>query len=291
MSLLSLNVFQSTRISKTVWTWYPAFVWKYTKTSKSILRPALGQSDLKTAGPAPTLIKWHIINFIYCTNKLFLFSRFSLRLWYGIKMCCDDDIDRVTITLPGDFATNVTQINQPTRFNFDVKLCRPILPHNQILCLHAFLNLRSLYFQSLQSLPNWTQLHTLETSPVCTSFQWVNNKHAIASIRTVPAQVIHSAVERAARTLHRMSPCTPVSVPAKITWYWKRCFNLITSQMVFSCFSDLWDSQHLSAAHSLWNLLKEKVMICWLMAESFNSPHFYKYSYFQSIDWVTAAYF
>ena len=33
------------------------------------------------------------------------------------------------------------------------------------------------------------------------------------SIRPVPAPV-----ERAAKTLHRMSPCTPVSVPAKITW-------------------------------------------------------------------------
>ena len=28
----------------------------------------------------------------------------------------------------------------------------------------------------------------------------------------------HFIVERAAETLHRMSPCTPVSVPAKITW-------------------------------------------------------------------------
>ena len=41
------------------------------------------------------------------------------------------------------------------------------------------------------------------------------------SIRSVPAQVtsVYFIVEMAANTLHRMSPCTPVSVPAKITWY------------------------------------------------------------------------
>ena len=41
------------------------------------------------------------------------------------------------------------------------------------------------------------------------------------SIRPVQAQVTIkylNTVERAAKTLHRMSPCTPVSVPAKITW-------------------------------------------------------------------------
>ena len=45
-------------------------------------------------------------------------------------------------------------------------------------------------------------------------------------IRPVPAQVIckYFTVERAAKTLHRMSLCTPVSVPAKITW--KAVFSL-----------------------------------------------------------------
>ena len=41
------------------------------------------------------------------------------------------------------------------------------------------------------------------------------------SVRLVPAQIAskHFTVERAAKPLHRMSPCTPVSVPAKkITW-------------------------------------------------------------------------
>ena len=60
--------------------------------------------------------------------------------------------------------------SHPIRFSFDVEFCQPILPNNQIFSLHHF-NLRSLYFQSLQSLPNWIQLHTSETSPACTSFQ------------------------------------------------------------------------------------------------------------------------
>ena len=58
---------------------------------------------------------------------------------------------------PGDFLTNVKQISS----HFNVAFCRPALPHNQILCLHDF-NLRSLYFQSLQPLLNWIQLHTPE---------------------------------------------------------------------------------------------------------------------------------
>ena len=53
--------FQRIRISKTAWTRYPVFVWKYTRTSKSIWRPALYQSDFNTAGPVPILIEWHII--------------------------------------------------------------------------------------------------------------------------------------------------------------------------------------------------------------------------------------
>ena len=61
---------------------------------------------------------------------------------------------------PGDFVTKMKQKKkQPIRFNFSVKFCRPVLSRNQILCLHHF-HLRSLYFQSLQSLPNWIQLDT-----------------------------------------------------------------------------------------------------------------------------------
>ena len=43
----------------------PIFVWEYTKTGKSILRPAFDQSNRKAAGPAPILIKCHIINSKY----------------------------------------------------------------------------------------------------------------------------------------------------------------------------------------------------------------------------------
>ena len=64
-------------------------------------------------------------------------------------------------SIPGDFATKVKQINSQSDFNQNVKFCRPNLPHNQILCLHHF-NLRSLYFQSLQSLTNFMQFHASE---------------------------------------------------------------------------------------------------------------------------------
>ena len=50
------------------------FVWEYTKISKIIGRPALGQSDSNTAGPAPILIEWHIIMrvTVYINRKLSL---------------------------------------------------------------------------------------------------------------------------------------------------------------------------------------------------------------------------
>ena len=73
--------------------------------------------------------------------------------------------------LPGDVVTKVKQMNSQSDL-----ICRPIIPHNQILCLHHF-NLRSLYFQSLQSLPNWIPLHTSGISRICTRFQLINNKN------------------------------------------------------------------------------------------------------------------
>ena len=108
---------------------------------------------------------------------------------------------------------------QPIRFNFDVEFCRPILPHSQILSLHHF-NLRYLHFQYLQSLSNWIQLPSSETSPVFTLFQWTNNENTLTSVTALyqaSSSSSYFSVERAAKTLHRMSPCTPVSVPAKIT--------------------------------------------------------------------------
>ena len=38
-------------------------------------------------------------------------------------------------------------------------------------------------------------------------------------------------MERAAKTLHRMSPCTPVSVPVKITWK-VQTFSVLIEQLV-----------------------------------------------------------
>ena len=99
-----------------------------------------------------------------------------------------------------------------------------VLPHNQILCLHHF-NSRSLYFQCLQCLPNLILLDTWETHQCALHFNVeitrTNFLQLQPSIRSVPAQVrsTYFTVERANKTLHQISPCTPVSVPAKITWY------------------------------------------------------------------------
>ena len=65
---------------------------------------------------------------------------------------------------------------QPIRFNMDEEFVHPVLPHNQILCLHHF-NLSSMCFKSLQSLPNWIQLHMSGTSAICSLFQWINSKN------------------------------------------------------------------------------------------------------------------
>ena len=43
--------------------------------------------------------------------------------------------------------------------------------------VYIIFNLRSLYSQSLQFLPNWIQLHTSGTSAKCTPFQWIKNKN------------------------------------------------------------------------------------------------------------------
>ena len=100
---------------------------------------------------------------------------------------------------------------QPIRFNFDVEFCRPNLPQNQILCLHHF-NLLSLYFQSLQSLPNWIQLHT-------SLFQWTNNTIlSVTAFYYASSSSNNVTLEKTAKNLHRMSPYTPASVPNKIAW-------------------------------------------------------------------------
>ena len=113
--------------------------------------------------------------------------------------------------------TNVKQIHRQSDLTIDVEFCWPILPHSHILSVHHF-KLRSLHFQSLQSLPNWIKLPTSKISPMCTP----NNKNTLPSFTAFYEASFGSSyftLKRAAKTLHLMSPCTPVSVPAKITWY------------------------------------------------------------------------
>ena len=116
--------------------------------------------------------------------------------------------------IPGDFITKVKKVNSQSDLN---------LPHSQILCLHHF-NLRSFYFKFLQFLPNWIQLHTSGTSAICTPFQRINNKKlsSLTAFYWASSSSSYFTVEKAAKTLHQMSPCTPVSVSSKITWLQSR---------------------------------------------------------------------
>ena len=123
---------------------------------------------------------------------------------------------------PDDFVTNMKQINSQSDLTLMWSIAGPsYLTMSQVLSLHHF-NLRSLHFQSLQSLPNWIQLPSSETSPVCSSFQSSSS---------------YFTVERAAKTLHRMSPCTPVSIPAKITWKETIKNSSYTKYHLIYCFS------------------------------------------------------
>ena len=71
---------------------------------------------------------------------------------------------------PGNFL-----LTYATSEIFSVAIEKGIL-HNHILCLNHF-NVRSFCFQSLQSLPNWIQLHMSGTSAICTLLQRINNKN------------------------------------------------------------------------------------------------------------------
>ena len=105
------------------------------------------------------------------------------------------------------------------QINFDVEFCPPVLPYNQILCLHHF-NLRSLYLQSLQSLLNWIQLHTSKLNPCALNFtEQITRAHFFllqTSIRPILAQVIYCGKGR--QNLASNVTLYPVSVPAEITW-------------------------------------------------------------------------
>ena len=99
------------------------------------------------------------------THAKFYSNRLMLTLIFGIWA-----------SEPPPWAWRSTEKAGPDRVNLDDEFCRPVLPHNQILCLHHF-NLRSLCSRCLQSLSNWIQLHTSGTSAICTPFQKINNKN------------------------------------------------------------------------------------------------------------------
>ena len=64
---------------------------------------------------------------------------------------------------------------------------------------------------------------------MCTSFQSAINKstsRSVIAFYQASSSSSYFTVERTAKTLCSMLPCTPVSIPAKITWYF-----LFTSQV------------------------------------------------------------
>ena len=84
---------------------------------------------------------------------------------------------------PGDFVTKVKQIDSQSDSISMSNFAGPgpsCLTIRSSVCI--IFNLRTLYFQSLQSLPNWIQLHRSRTSAICTPFQWINNKNFFYSL-------------------------------------------------------------------------------------------------------------
>ena len=123
--------------------------------------------------------------------------------------------------IQGDFVTKVKQINSQSDLIWMTSFAGPSHSQSDPLCTSHF-NLTLLYFQSLQSLANWIQLNMSGTSAICTPFQWINNKNTFFCYSLLSGQFQLSGyftVETTAQTLHRASPCTLVSVPAKITWH------------------------------------------------------------------------
>ena len=118
-----------------------------------------------------------------------------------------------------------------------------ILPHSQILSLHHF-NLRFLHFQSLQSVPNWIQLATSKTSPLCTSFQWTNNKIMLSAIK-----LAFSAIKIAFFLWERilLENFTGVSRPLEVSFLLKvsccaSCPTYFPHNLVYSPFLGVWQS-------------------------------------------------
>ena len=129
---------------------------------------------------------------------------------------------KILIELPGDFVTKVRRIlKQPIRFNFDVEFCLSIVPHHPIFCLHHFNLSRPCTFNLYNLCQTVSNYICREAHQCALHFnEKITSTHSLLLqpfIRPVPAQS-YFAVERVAKTLRRMSSCTPVNVPAKITW-------------------------------------------------------------------------
>ena len=141
----------------------------------------------------------------------------------------------------GDFVMNVNQLNiQSDLTSMSSWL---ILLHSQILSLHHF-NLRSLHFQPLQFVPNWIQLPKSETSPVCTSFQWTNNKNMLSTIKLAfsAIKIVFSISERVL-----LENFTGVSRPLEVSFLLMvsccaRCPAYFPHNLVCSPFAGVWQS-------------------------------------------------
>ena len=110
---------------------------------------------------------WQLVcEFAFCRGEA---SRSTVRfvLFNEIRFI---DLRDFRDKLSGDFVTKVKQINSQSDLIWMRSFAARLKSYNKILCLHHF-NLRSLYFQSLQSMPDWIQLHTSRTSAICSQFQ------------------------------------------------------------------------------------------------------------------------
>ena len=117
------------------------------------------------------------------------------------------------------FRYEIETNKQPIIFNFDVEFCPSVLLHNQMVCLNQF---------EILVLPVFTISAKLDLITCVGNFTSVHfismRNYALPSVTAfykAGSSSSYFTVERAAKTLHRMSPCTLVSVRAKITWLLK----------------------------------------------------------------------
>ena len=135
---------------------------------------------------------WHKLNLelaqketLYKVSNIYdwpNFKRFQNLYWFSYRQSKPRDSAvlhkgycELETTVPGDFVTKVKQINSQSDLTSMLSFAGP--SYLTIRSSVYIFNLRFLYFQSLQCLPNLILLHTLGTSPVCTSFQWINDRN------------------------------------------------------------------------------------------------------------------